>query len=73
MAASPISIMERRREALIAQWIQDPLVMVQVESPAALPITVFLDDYGKTAEVGSVGQRSQTVQAGRVQVFHKPL
>lgn len=60
MAASPISIMERRREALIAQWIQDPLVMVQVESPAALPITVFLDDYGKTAEVGSVGQRSQT-------------
>jgi hypothetical protein len=52
--------MERRREALILQWIQDPLVMVQVESPAVLPVLVFLDDHGQKAEVGAVGQRSQT-------------
>lgn len=60
MTVSPISIMERRREALIAQWIRDPLVMVQVESPAALPVLVFLDDRGQAAEVGAVGQRRQT-------------
>ncbi len=60
VADSPISIMERRREALIGQWIRDPLVMVQVDSPAALPVLVFLDDRGRTAEVGAVGQHSQT-------------
>lgn len=60
MADSPTSIMERRREALIALWIQNPLVMVQAESPATLPGLVFLDDNGKTAEVGTLGRRSQT-------------
>ncbi len=60
MAESPISIMERRRKALIAQWIRDPLVMVQVESPDALPVLVFLDDLGEKAEVGAVGRRRQT-------------
>jgi hypothetical protein len=60
MAVSPTSIMERRREALIAQWIRDPLIVVQVEAPGALPVTAYLDDNGKTAEIGGVGQRSQT-------------
>jgi len=60
MTVSPISIMERRRGALIAQWIRDPLVMVQVESPAILPRLVFLDDRGQTAEVSAVGQYRQT-------------
>lgn len=52
--------MERRRKALIALWIQNPLVMVQAESPATLPGLVFLDDNGRTAEVGGLGRRSQT-------------
>jgi len=60
MKVSPVSIMEHRREALIAQWVRDPLVMVQVESPTALSGLVFLDDRGQTAEVGAVGQRRQT-------------
>jgi hypothetical protein len=53
-------IVERRREALIGQWKQDPLIMVQVETPAVLPVLVFLDDQGQDAGVGGVGRRSQT-------------
>src|SRR5205809_330785 len=34
--------------------------MVQVESPAALPVLVFLDDRAQKAEIGAIGQRSQT-------------
>lgn len=60
MVISPISIMERRREALLAMWRQDPLIMVQVESPAALPLLMFLDDRGAKVEVGGVGSRRQT-------------
>ncbi|CAN5551354.1 hypothetical protein BH10PSE6_BH10PSE6_30900 [soil metagenome] len=52
--------MEKRREALIARWIQNPLVMVQAEAPATLPGLVFLDDKGKRAEIGTLGRRSQT-------------
>jgi hypothetical protein len=60
MAVSPMSIMERRREALLVAWRQDPLLTVQVESPAALPQLMFLDDHGKKVEVGAVGGRRQT-------------
>jgi hypothetical protein len=67
MALSPISIVERRREALLAMWRQDPLIMVQVESPAALPLLMFLDDRGAKVELGGVGSRRQadTVIASR--------
>jgi hypothetical protein len=60
MALTPTLIIERRRNALIAQWKQDPLVVVQVESPAVLPVLTFLDDRGQGAGVGAVGRRSQT-------------
>lgn len=60
MALAPTLIIERRRNALIAQWKQDPLIVVQVESPAVLPVLAFLDDRGQGAGVGAVGRRSQT-------------
>jgi hypothetical protein len=60
MAHSPISIMERRREALLTAWRQDPLIMVQVEAPGALPQLMFLDDQGNRVDVGAVGGRRQT-------------
>jgi hypothetical protein len=60
MALTPTLIIERRRNALIAQWKQDPLIVVQVESPAVLPVLTFLDDRGQGAGVGAVGRRSQT-------------
>jgi hypothetical protein len=60
MALAPTLIMERRRNAVIAEWRQNPLVVVQVESPAVLPVLTFLDDRGQGAGVGAVGRRSQT-------------
>ena len=60
MALTPTLIIDRRRAALIAQWRQDPLIVVQVESPAVLPVLTFLDDRGQAAGVGSIGRRSQT-------------
>jgi hypothetical protein len=60
MALTPTLIVERRRNALVAQWKQDPLIVVQVEQPAVLPVLTFLDDRGQGAGVGAVGRRSQT-------------
>jgi hypothetical protein len=60
MALAPTLIMERRRNALIAEWTQNPLVVVQVESPAVLPVLTFLDDRGQGAGVGAIGRRSET-------------
>ena len=60
MALAPTFIIERRRSALIAEWKQNPLIVVQVESPAVLPVLTFLDDRGQGAGVGAVGRRSQT-------------
>ena len=48
MALPVGTIIERRREALIAQWRQNPLIMVQVEAPAALPVLASLMIAGKT-------------------------
>jgi hypothetical protein len=59
--ALPVStIIEQRRAALIELWKQDPLVIVQVESPDVLPVLTFLDDRGQDAGIGPVGRRSQT-------------
>jgi hypothetical protein len=55
-----MSIMDRRRESLLAAWRLNPLLMVQVESPAALPLLMFLDDKGSKVEIGAVGGRRQT-------------
>lgn len=60
MALTPTLIVERRRNALVDQWKQDPLIVVQVESPQVLPVLTFLDDRGHGAGVGAVGRRSQT-------------
>jgi hypothetical protein len=60
MALSPTLIIERRRGVLVAEWKQNPLIVVQVESPAVLPVLTFLDDRGQGAGVGPVGRRSQT-------------
>lgn len=54
------AIIDRRRQALIAAWVRDPLVQVQVESPAVLPGLVFLDDYGAGASHMQVGRRAAT-------------
>jgi len=50
----------RRCDALIAEWRQDPLIVVQVESFAVLPALTFLDDQGQGASVGPIGMRLQT-------------
>ena len=60
MALTPTLIVERRRNALVDQWKQDPLIVVQVEAPQVLPVMTFLDDHGHGAGVGAVGRRSQT-------------
>jgi hypothetical protein len=60
MALTPTLIVERRRSALVDQWKQDPLIVVQVETPQVLPVLTFLDDHGHAAGVGPVGRRSQT-------------
>jgi hypothetical protein len=60
MALTPASIIDRRRDALIAEWKQNPLIVVQVESPTVLPVLTFLDDYGQNAGVGEIGRRSPT-------------
>jgi hypothetical protein len=60
MALAPTLIIERRRNALVAEWKQNPLIVVQVESPAVLPALTFLDDRGQGGGVGAVGRRSQT-------------
>jgi hypothetical protein len=54
------SIIDRRRDALILEWRQNPLIVVQVESPASLPVLTFLEDRGVGATLGSVGSRRQT-------------
>jgi hypothetical protein len=60
MARAPTSIINQRRDALIAEWRQNPLIVVQVESPAALPVLAFLDDRGQGPGVGATGRRSQS-------------
>jgi hypothetical protein len=60
VTTSLTSIISRRRDALIAEWRQNPLIVVQVESPAVLPVLTFLDDRGQGASVGPVGARRQT-------------
>jgi hypothetical protein len=54
MALTPTSIIDRRREALIAGWRQNPLIVVQVETPAVLPVLTCLDDRGQGAGVGAI-------------------
>ncbi len=60
MALTPTLIIERRRNVLVAEWKQNPLIVVQVESPAVLPVLTFLDDRGQGAGIGAVGRRSRT-------------
>ncbi len=60
MARAPALIIDQRRNALIAQWQLDPLIVVQVESPDVLPVLTFLDDQGREAGVTAIGRRSQT-------------
>jgi hypothetical protein len=60
MALAPTLIIERRRNVLVAEWKQNPLIVVQVESPSVLPVLTFLDDRGQGAGVGAVGRRNQT-------------
>jgi hypothetical protein len=52
------AIIASRRPALINHWRANPLVLVQVEAPGALPDLVFLDDNGERADVGRFGRRS---------------
>jgi hypothetical protein len=52
------SIIHQRRQALISMWVFDPLIQVQVETPAALPGLVFLDGAGDGAGVSGLGRRS---------------
>ncbi|WGD52724.1 hypothetical protein QA641_01865 [Bradyrhizobium sp. CB1650] len=54
------AIIERRRTALISQWVRDPLVLVQVEAPVALPGLVFVDPDGSSAASGKLGRRAFT-------------
>ena len=58
MALTPTLIIERRRGVLVAERKQNPLIVVQVESAAVLPVLTFLDDRGRGAGVGAVGRRS---------------
>jgi hypothetical protein len=53
------SIITGRRIALVNQWVREPLVQVQVESPDALPNLVFLDDNGERALVDRLPRRSR--------------
>src|SRR5690349_7697059 len=53
-------IIERRRQALLASWLQDPLIMVQVEAPDALPSLIALGPDGDIVEAGKVGRRQVT-------------
>jgi hypothetical protein len=52
------AIIERRRAALISQWVRDPLVLVQVEAPAALPGLVFLEPGDSGAVSDKLGRRA---------------
>lgn len=58
--ASVLQIIQRRREALIRQWIADPLVQVQIENPEALGSLTFLDDGSGPTTVAQVGRRRRT-------------
>jgi hypothetical protein len=53
------AIIARRQRALVAAWVRDPLVQVQVESPMALPGLVFISDVGQGASGGAVGRRDE--------------
>jgi hypothetical protein len=52
------AIIQRRRQTLLQAWAANPLVQIQVESPATLPGLAFLDDAAAGAAVGAVGRRS---------------
>ena len=56
---SVLSIIARRRDALVRAWVRDPTVQVQVESPLVLPRLVFLADPEPDASVGQLGRRRQ--------------
>ena len=61
MALAPTLIIERRRNVLVAEWKQNPLIVVQVELPAVLPAPTFLDDRGQgRASVPSAGAARPT-------------
>lgn len=52
------SIIDRRQRALMAKWVNDPLIPVLVESTAALKGLVFLDVDTRGASVGPIGRRA---------------
>jgi hypothetical protein len=56
-AMSLSAIITRRREALIKAWKQNPLILVQVESPQALPRLAFIDVPAAAGTLGALGQR----------------
>lgn len=51
-------IIDRRRNALVASWVQFPLVQVQVEAASALPGTVFVSADPDAAELERLGRRA---------------
>jgi hypothetical protein len=51
------AIIMRRRDALIRAWKQNPAILVQVESPQALPRLVFIDVPAVDGTVGALGRR----------------
>ncbi len=53
-------IIRRRRDALVAAWIRDPLIQVQVETPFALPRLAFIEDGASPASPGALGRRNPT-------------
>jgi hypothetical protein len=52
------AIIASRRLALVNRWRANPMVLVQVETPGALPDLVYLDDNSERADVGRLGRRS---------------
>lgn len=46
-------IIRRRRDALVAALVRDPLIQVQVETPFALPRLAFIEDGTTPASPGA--------------------
>jgi hypothetical protein len=65
---SVAAIVARRRRALLDTWKRDPLVMVQVESTAALAGFSFLEEFSGPGAVRQLGRRQQ----GSVGYWHRP-
>lgn len=53
-----LATIERRRNAILAQWARSWAVQVAVEHPSALGRLVFIEDTSVQADVGALGRRS---------------